>query len=100
VLRGTVSAHGPAAYFLALLAWRSGRESEVTPLFERAQSLCRRMGATGWGAQVDLDTAAWRAQCGEIPQAREIVVRAERAARAAGMSALSPQAAALRARLG
>jgi len=68
VLRGTVTAHGPGAYYLGLLAWLAADAEQVMPLFERALDLCRRMHAPGWRAHVEYDAATWLAQEGADPR--------------------------------
>jgi DNA-binding winged helix-turn-helix (wHTH) protein len=99
VLRGTLTAHGPAAYFLGLLAWSSGRADEVTARFDAARAFCRERGAAGWGAQIDFDAAQWAVERGDLHAARDAATRASRAARALGMAQLAPAAEALLARI-
>ncbi|RIL04821.1 MAG: hypothetical protein DCC71_12590, partial [Proteobacteria bacterium] len=99
VLRGTLTAHGPASHFLALLAWLRGEHGEAGARFEHARGFCRRMGAPGWGAHVDADAARWHAERGDRPFALECAQRAARAARALHMQALAADAESLRERL-
>lgn len=100
VLRGTLTAHGPAAHFLGLLAWLRGRADEVASRFDAARAFCREMGAAAWGAQLDFDAALWDAERGDLRSAREAATRASRVARTLGMNALAPAADALLDRLG
>jgi len=99
VLRGTLTAHGPAAYFLGLLAWLRGHADEVASRFDAARAFCREMGAAGWGAQVDFDAAQWDVERGELRSAREAATRASRVARTLGMAQLAPAAEELLARI-
>ena len=77
ILRGTVTAHGPGAYYLALLAWLAGDGDRVLPLFERALEFCRRIHAPGWRAHVETDTACgWRRSDRELRRAADLAQRA------------------------
>jgi hypothetical protein len=100
ILRGTVTAHGPGAYYLALLAWLAGDGDRVLPLFERALEFCRRIHAPIWRAHVEVDTALWLAELDREPRrAADLVQRAARTAETLGLAAVAARAESLRKRL-
>jgi DNA-binding winged helix-turn-helix (wHTH) protein len=103
VLRGTVAAHGPGAYFLALLAWTEARDAEVQPLFEAALDRCRSMRASLWRAHVESDFARWLWQRGsevDRVRARRLAARAARSATSIGARAVARSAESLLGEIG
>jgi DNA-binding winged helix-turn-helix (wHTH) protein len=100
VLRGTLGAHGPGAWFLAMLADLAGRSGEVRPLLEEALALSTRAGALTWQTEIEHDLAAWLAEAGDVAAARPLAARAARAAAALGQDGLRPRAEDLARRLG
>lgn len=98
VLRGTVTAHGPGAYFLALLSWLEGRDAEVQPLFEEALARTRSMRAVLWRGQVEVDLARWLAARGGAAardRARRLAARVARSGASIGARGLVRSAEAL-----
>lgn len=98
VLRGTVTAHGPGAYFLALLAWLEGRDADVQPLFEEALVRSRAMRAVLWRGHVEIDLARWLvAQGGAAARERagRLAARVARSAASIGARSLARPAEAL-----
>ena len=55
VLRGLITAHGPAARFLALLAALRGDRSRARELFAEARALATRVGVPPWLSELDAD---------------------------------------------
>lgn len=99
VLRGTVTAHGPGAYFLALLAWVEGRDADAQTLFEEALARTRAMRAALWRLHVELDFARWLCERGDGDargRARRFCEHAVRGAEALGARAVAGAAGTLR----